>query len=92
MKELEAEEEWVPHERRTWPWSFGRLKRDVAGERYLQRWDKHGPVVEPIPMPTGTLVRIVMVSRFGDVGITPNLDDSHGYVARVGLSDLERER
>jgi len=34
-------------------------------------------------IPAGTNVRIVMVSRFGDVGITYNLNET-GYVARVG--------
>ena len=37
----------------------------------------------------GTRVRIWMVSRFGDVGITDNLKDSHGYDARIDVEDLE---
>lgn len=31
----------------------------------------------------GSTVRIVMVSRFGDLGITPHLNHVHGYLARV---------
>jgi len=85
-------DEWVPHKREVWPWSFGRLKRNVVGERYLGVWDKNGPVYEPVPMPQGTLVRIVMVSRFGDIGITPILDDRVGHVARISFDDIERER
>ena len=33
--------------------------------------------------PAGTKVRIWMVSRFGDIGITDNLIDPVGYDARV---------
>ena len=36
----------------------------------------------------GKRVRIVMASRFGDVGITPHLNHEHGYVERVYLSEL----
>lgn len=31
----------------------------------------------------GVTVRIVMVSRLGDLGITTNLDAQHGYISRV---------
>lgn len=37
----------------------------------------------------GTRVRVWMVSRFGDVGITDNLDEPHGYDARVEPDILE---
>jgi hypothetical protein len=36
----------------------------------------------------GKRVRLVMASRFGDVGITTNLKAERGYEARVGLHDL----
>jgi hypothetical protein len=36
----------------------------------------------------GERVRVVMASRFGDVGITSNLDMDHGYEARVAVADL----
>ena len=36
----------------------------------------------------GKRVRVVMVSRFGDVGITSNLTLAHGYGARVAVEDL----
>lgn len=36
----------------------------------------------------GKRVRVVMASRFGDVGITPKLGDRFGYKARVAVSDL----
>lgn len=36
----------------------------------------------------GKRVRVVMASRFGDVGITENLSATHGYKTRVYLPDL----
>lgn len=33
--------------------------------------------------PKGTKVRVWMVSRFGDVGITDRLEDAHGYDTRI---------
>ncbi len=84
-------EHWVPHKRETWPWILGRVEHDINGEKYLGHWDADGPVMKPVPIKKGTLVRIVMVSRFGDVGITPYLEDCIGYVARVSLDELRRE-
>ncbi len=37
----------------------------------------------------GTIVKVVMVSRMGDLGITDNLFVDHGYLARVNPDDLE---
>lgn len=39
-------------------------------------------------IPSGTRVRVVMASRFGDVGITSNLKAKHGYDMRVLVTDL----
>lgn len=36
----------------------------------------------------GKCVRVVMASRFGDVGITTNLGSEHGYQWRVAVDDL----
>lgn len=33
-------------------------------------------------------VRVVMASRFGDVGITENLTTNHGYSSRVYMDEL----
>lgn len=37
----------------------------------------------------GTLVKIVMVSRLGDIGITTDLSKEYGYELRVGFDDVE---
>lgn len=53
----------------------------------------HGMNAEP-PHPAcyadyhGGRVRLVMASRFGDVGITADLERSIGYSQRVSLADL----
>lgn len=53
----------------------------------------HGALV-PEPYPTlfadhkNRRVRVVMASRFGDVGISPDLDRDYGYEARVPLEEL----
>lgn len=36
----------------------------------------------------GFRVRVTMASRFGDVGITRNLEQSHGYYDRVAVEQL----
>lgn len=71
------------------PKLFATLKADKKGEFYLGHWDAKGPVMQPMPMKAGQTVRVVMASRFGDVGITPVLKNARGYVARVFLDDLE---
>lgn len=71
------------------PRLFATLKADTKGQSYLGYWDTKGPVMQPMPMKAGQTVRVVMASRFGDVGITPVLKNATGYVARVPVSDLE---
>lgn len=84
------EAEWVPHQRETWPWRVGKLKRDVIGSVYRGYWENGEPVMEYHTIKAGTAVKIVMVSRFGDVGITDKVEDEFNYMARVNLDDLER--
>lgn len=38
-------------------------------------------------IPTGSTLKIVMVSRFGDVGLTDDLDAVHGYGLRMEPDD-----
>lgn len=82
-------EQWVPHHRETWPWRYGKLRRDVE----FRIWRGHGetPEFNCHPVYAGTVVKIVMVSRLGDVGITTDLSADTGYSARVLLSDIEPE-
>ena len=86
-----SEVSWVPHRRETWPWRFGLLRKAVT----LREWVGHKcnergePIMVPRDIPAGTKVKIVMVSRFGDVGITDDLDAENGYGARIELDDME---
>lgn len=75
--------EWVPHKPETWPYRYGELKQGVMAHRYLGGWKDGEPMTDDYLIPEGTTVKIVMVSRFGDVGITDRLEDERNYVSRV---------
>lgn len=67
----------------------------VALRRYLERARSPGHgLLSLVPFPTlfadhdGKRVRVVMASRFGDVGITALLDKDCGYALRVMVEDL----
>lgn len=79
---------WIPHKPETWPWRFATVKRDVMGYEYQGYWAEQSPVMKNHLIPKGTTVKIVMVSRFGDVGITDDLAREFGYRARVSFDDL----
>jgi hypothetical protein len=42
------------------------------------------------PLPVGTRVKIVMASRFDDVGITDDLTAENGYHLRVSIDKLDQ--
>jgi hypothetical protein len=73
---------WMPHKPETWPHRYATLKRDVA---MLHLRDSKE--VE-ISVPAGSTVKLVMVSRFGDVGVTEDLTAENGYGVRLPLCDL----
>lgn len=64
------------------------LKKDVT----MHVWNGHHPVEDNTSTHTckaGTTVKVWMVSRFGDVGITDNFENPRGYDARVEPEILE---
>ena len=70
------------------------VKEDVE----MRVWNGHGHKLKNLPefsnhmCKMGTKVRVWMVSRFGDCGITDNLENPYGYDARVDseiLKDLD---
>lgn len=79
---------WVPHKPETWTYKFAHLKKPVEMKHYIQQWKDGEPQFDTVMCPAGTRVKIVMVSRFGDVGITEDLEAETGYGARVALSEL----
>jgi hypothetical protein len=60
----------------------------------IARAPAHGNGLAPPLFATyeGRRVRVVMASRFGDVGITAALDATRGYELRVFLPDLSEFR
>jgi len=74
---------WLPHKPETWPYRFATLKHEVT---MLHLRD--GKEVE-ITVPAGAPVKLVMVSRFGDVGVTEDLTAENGYGVRLTLDDLQ---
>lgn len=79
---------WAPHKPETWTYKFAYLKNPIDMQHYNGRWKDGHAQFDTVPCAAGTRVKIVMVSRFGDVGITENLAAETGYGARVTLTDL----
>lgn len=71
---------------------FAEVTKPTTLSFYQGYWDENGPVTVDHEIPAGTTVKIVMWSRFGDVGITDDLEAEHGYGARVNLSELKNVR
>ena len=86
------DEGFMPHKHETWKWRYGELIEDTKMTYYLGHWIGNSPAMESHNVPAGTTVKIVMASRFGDVGITENLDAEQGYGARVSLEALTNLR
>ena len=81
---------WVPHHPKTWKFRLAKLKKDVEMEDYAGHWDNNAPVmINQRIIKQGTIVKITMVSRLGDVGITDKLENDKGYQVRILLEDLE---
>lgn len=85
---------YEPHKRDTWPKRYGELKRDVKFISWPgQKRDSKGePIMVDEVVPAGTTVKIVMVSRFGDVGVTLDLSADVDYAARINIDDIANLR
>lgn len=79
---------WVPHRPETWKYRFASLRRPVEMCYYNPRFTTEEEKFQKVLRDAGTRVKIVMVSRFGDVGITDDLTAENGYGARVPLDFL----
>lgn len=56
----------------------------------MTKWNGIHPYMDNVtyqPIPAGSTLRIVMISRFGDVGLTTDLGATYGYGLRVNLDD-----
>ena len=83
-----SERQWIPHRKETWPTRYGILKKDVTMGWYQGYWKDGEPVMKDEFVSAGTKVKIVMVSRFGDIGITNKLDTDTSYGTRVEFDEL----
>lgn len=81
---------WVAHEPATWPFRYMTTKEPMTLKIWNQR-RRNEPEYTDKPLPVGTRVKIVMASRFGDVGITDDLAAEHGYHLRVDIGELEQK-
>jgi len=79
---------WLPHKRDTWDYRYAQLREEIVFEKYLGVWENGSPLYKSTVVPKDTKVKIVMVSRMGDVGITTKLDAEVGYGTRVLLEQL----
>ena len=79
---------WLPHKPETWTHRFAKVRKAVTMEHYLGYWKDGEPAMREVPVDAGSLVKIVMVSRMGDVGITEDLQADSGCGVRVLLNDL----
>lgn len=67
------------------PEGYAEAARDIP---YSKGFDSFGLMSLKTPhIKKGTTVRITMVSRFGDMGITPDLAEPHGYIVRMSPDD-----
>ena len=71
---------------------FAEVTKPTTLSFYQGYWDENEPVTVDHEIPEGTTVKIVTWSRFGDVGITDDLEADLGYGARVSLSELKNIR
>jgi len=64
-----------------YPQAFATLSRRIV----MRKWNGHGatPEFTAVELPAGSRVRVVMASRFGDVGITDDLNATSGYDYRT---------
>lgn len=82
---------WLPHKPETWPYHYATLRGTVDMQHYIgpSKDRANGQTFDHVLCYPGTRVKIVMVSRFGDVGVTEDLTAESGYGARVKLEDLK---
>ena len=57
---------------------FATSKRDFSGR-----------LLAPVALKKGQRVRVTDASRFGDVGVTTDLDESVKYLVRASVDELE---
>lgn len=71
---------------------YAETTQPLVMAHFTGRWDTSDvepigaePIMEHVTVPQGATVKIVMVSRLGDIGITERLETDYGYGLRVTL-------
>lgn len=64
-----------------------KVKKDTRATAYTRPQGEW--IAREYIIPAGTPVKVVMVSRFGDCGITTDLKAENGYDSRVQPEELE---
>jgi hypothetical protein len=83
--ELKCVNKWRPEEKHLKDWGDYEIYATTTKDFTMSVWNGRHPVDENSTTyicPSGTRVRVWMVSRFGDAGITDNLVNPHGYNVR----------
>lgn len=89
---VRAVTELCSEEQRPYIWTapapvlFADLKEDQVGNQFVGHSGMNP--TKTVKMKAGRRVRVVMASRFGDVGISPNLKRQYGYILRLSIADL----
>ena len=84
--DFDPKPEWESKNPADWPARFALLPEDTKFNRY--KYERGGYTHSTYIVPRGTKVRIVMSSRFGDLGITTDLAAVNGYGCRVLPEEL----
>lgn len=84
----QRENRWTPHRPQEWPARYATIMQDIRATKF-HGWENGEACESHWTIKAGTRVKIVMASRFGDVGITDDLLADHGYVARCELDQLK---
>jgi hypothetical protein len=83
---------WKPEQRHLQGWYDYEIYATTLRDFQMQVWNGTHPVEENTvthTCPAGSRVRVWMVSRFGDVGVTDNLVDPIGYRTRGVNADKD---
>lgn len=59
----------------------------VELQEWNHQWPPEGENLRIYAVPAGVTLKIVMVSRLGDIGLTDDLDAAHGYKVRLMPDD-----
>lgn len=90
--ELKSIKRWQENQRHLKDWNSFKIYATTTKDLEMSVWNGKHPVEENTTRhicKAGTRVRVWMVSRFGDVGVTDNLVNPNGYNVRGLDADID---